>query len=59
MNPTANRYWLYYAALRNLHHVAMMALEAKMDAIADADGLVSLIALQGAVTPDRTSRDPA
>jgi hypothetical protein len=37
----------------------MRALEAKMDTIADADGLVPLLALRGAVTPDRTSCDPA
>jgi hypothetical protein len=37
----------------------MRALEAKMDAIADADGLVPLLGLRGAVAPNRTSRDPA
>jgi hypothetical protein len=37
----------------------MRALEAKMNTTADADGLVHVLALRGAVIPDRTAPDPA
>jgi hypothetical protein len=37
----------------------MRALEAKMNTTADADGLFQVLALRGAVIPDRTALIPA
>jgi hypothetical protein len=37
----------------------MRALEAKMNTTSDAAGLNPLLALRGAVIPDRTAPDPA